>query len=121
MQVALDVTMYRGDTRLLDFVITRAGVVVDLTNATVWFTAKRSLTDADVDAVFQLYSPSNGVQITGATYGEVRVTIPPSATDALTKSEALYWDLQVKEANGNISTTASGTLLVKLDVTRTTT
>jgi hypothetical protein len=47
------------------------------------------------------------------------VTLAPEDTDALTKPTTLVCDVQMVEADGTVTTVASGTLAVALDVTRT--
>lgn len=123
-----DLVMYRGDDRSFTMTVTDNGGPLDLAGATVRFTAKRKLADADDDAVIALDSGTGGVVITDAPGGVVRVDVGSADTAGLTKDEKLFWDLQVKDAAGKVRTspdasltaTTLGTLRVRVDVTRTT-
>lgn len=116
-----DYSMYRGDTWELDGTVTAAaGGAQNLTGCKLWFTAKRSRSDADVSAVFQLSSPSGGIAIVSAAAGTFRITVSPPHTSGLTAKAVLYYDLQLEDASGNVYTLDSGTLTVNLDVTVTT-
>jgi hypothetical protein len=108
----------RGDTVIFDATITRppGGAAVDLTGATVVCTGRRTL-GADDLAVFRLELGS-GVEVTDAPGGEVRVTIPPSATASLPDWPALYTDLEITEADGRVSTPLRGRLILTPDVSR---
>lgn len=114
---AFTLTAKRGDTIDLLVLVTRDNAAVDLTGADVWFTAKRSLRDADVDAVVQK-TIGNGIVVTDALAGEALVTIDPSDTNGFTRETRLFCDVQVIEPSGRITTVADGTLTITLDVTR---
>lgn len=109
-------TVKRGDTIDLEVTATRAGAPVDLTGADIWCTGKRNLKDADADAVFQK-KIGDGVAIVDADAGEALVTLDPADTASLTKQTTLYCDVQLVEADGRVTTIASGTLTVELDAT----
>lgn len=113
---------YRGDTILLDAICRRRdSSIIDLTGASLWFTAKNAIEDADVDAVFQK-TDSDGIVVTDAAGGAVDITIDPEDTEDLGDEEVvLQCDLQVKELDGTISTVARGSLRISPDVTRSTT
>lgn len=113
-------TVKRGDTIDLEVPILRDDVAVDLTGADIWFTAKRRLTDADADAVAQKSIGSGIVVVGDAADGTVLVTLDPADTDSLTKQTVLTCDIQLVEADGRVTTVASGTLTVELDATRST-
>jgi len=69
----MDIRMIRGDTLTLDLVVTQDGAPIDLTGSTMWMTAKLSANDLDVDAVFQVTSPTN-ITFTNAVLGSARAT-----------------------------------------------
>lgn len=112
--------MWRGDTEVFDAAITVAGVAVNITGCSLRFTAKRSLSDADADAVFQLVTPTE-ITITNGPGGLCQITVASTDTDQLLVPTLCYCDLQLVDTLNNVSTTATGTLLIKIDVTRTNT
>lgn len=114
------ITAKRGDTIDLEVAVTRNDAAVDLTGADCWFTAKRRLSDADADALIQKTLGSGITVIGNAADGNLLVTIDPEDTDSLTRQTVLYCDVQLLEADGRVTTVASGTLTVELDVTRST-
>lgn len=118
MASSLALTMVRGDTASWDIACTlEDGSAVDLTGATIYFTAKKSHADADSAAVFQK-STSDGIAVTDAANGKCRVTLTSADTSGLsTYAVTLYVDLEVVEADGNVATAAVGTLVVSPDVT----
>lgn len=115
-------TVYRGDTvELPVWVATdREGNPIDLTGATVWFTAKRDLQTEDLDAGnIALSTAIGGVAIVNALTGEYQVTIPANATVALTAPAVFQWDVQVRTTEPQTLTVAQGTINIHLDVTKT--
>lgn len=111
----------RGDTIKLPVwvALDRDGEIIDLTDATLWFTAKKALADDDGDAPgFQLSTASSGVEVVDEEAGEYRVTIPPSVTTALATPTVFQWDVQVRAADGETITVTRGTIAFHLDVTR---
>lgn len=109
----------RGDDVVLKHTVTDAnGAAQDLTGCTLWLTGKRNRSDADAVAVFQLDSNGHGIAIQSpASAGIAISTIPKTATEGLTKTTRVYWDLQLKDAAGNVSTVDSGSFTIDLDVT----
>lgn len=112
-------TMVRGDTDVRQYQITRDGSAVDLTGATIRVTGKEKLSDADGSAVFSLSSPASGIIIDDAVQGILTVTIAPVDTSSLNSNTSLYWDMQVTESNGRVSTPIRGRIEVVQDVTQT--
>lgn len=109
-----------GDTVLFDLAITRDGLPVDLTGATLWFTAKRSPADVDADAVFQK-STGSGISVSDAAGGLARVTVAPTDTSTLSNTDqTLECDVQLKEADGTVTTVARGQLILIPQITRAT-
>lgn len=114
-----DLVMYRGDDR--SFTVTTTGLP-DLTSATIVFTAKRKITDADVDAVISLTTPTEVEIISASSF---RVNIPAAATVAIEKETKLFWDAQITLdgeirtlPDASLSASTLGTLLIRMDVTR---
>lgn len=113
--------MWRGDTEVFDAAITVSGVAVNITGCSLTFTAKRSLTDADADAVLQLTTTGGAIVITNGPGGLCTISVASADTSALTVPTLCYCDLQLVDTLGNVSTTATGTLMIKVDVTETNT
>ena len=90
-------TMRRGDTPIWDLaVVGRDGAPFDLTGYTVYFTAKRSLSDPD-PGVFQLTNGA-GITITDAAGGLAQIQPRRADTSALTEDTTLLVDVQVSQA-----------------------
>jgi hypothetical protein len=93
--VAVTLTMYRGDDRAWKFTLTADGNPLDLTAATMTFTAKRNVTDTT--PAITLDGPGNGIEfVTDGTDGQVTLAIPAAATVGLGVQEQLSWDIEVK-------------------------
>lgn len=108
-----------GDTIALQVTLSRNGVPIDLTGATLWFTAKDDLDDLDADAVFQKKTGGLGIAVTSAVNGQATVTIPPADTASLVNEpQTLECDVQLLEADGTLTTVARGQLILQPQVTR---
>ena len=122
MSSATQLRMYRGDTpRFKGTVRDRATqALVDLTGYTIWMTAKLSKADAD-PGVFQLSTTAGSVVVSNQTTnkGEFVATPLPANTNFLTADTLLFVDIQIKSPGGLVDTVVSTTLLVELEVTRT--
>jgi hypothetical protein len=120
-----DLTAVRGDTNEYDLTFTRldttqtpaVAVPLDLTGATIVFTLKRNLDDADVDAVLQKTAGA-GIAVTDAANGEALLTLNPADTTDLPAPRAFHYDVQVTESDGRVTTTAIGLLRLTADVER---
>lgn len=111
-------SMFRGDTPSFSTIVKSAGTPVTLDDLSIRFTAKRKITDADSAAVISL-TVGDGVTPDPIILGRVVVgPIPASATSSFTKETELVWDLQLSDDVGGVETVDSGTLRVKLDVSR---
>jgi hypothetical protein len=113
----VDISAIRGDTQLYRVTVVRNNAPVNLTGAKVWFTAKLDKNDADVDAVIAKDTDGSGVEITDPLLGKVSFSIVPADTASLDKDTTLWYDVQVRESDGTVSTVVSGLLRVVLDVT----
>lgn len=110
-------TMRRGDTPIWDLAVTEDGDPFDLTGATLYFTAKASLDDAD-PGLFQLTNGA-GITITDAAGGEAEIQPRRSDTNTLTADWAGFYDVQVSiAATSDTYTVDNGTLTIQRDVTR---
>jgi hypothetical protein len=115
-----NLSMYRGDTKVVQLTISGLGAS-GLTGYSFWFTAKNNYSDADVDAVIA----KSGADFTVVTVGDantdgvVTVKILPADTSGLPDYDVqLHYDAQAEDSNGNVTTLATGTLTVKVDVTK---
>jgi hypothetical protein len=109
--------MYRGDTYFFTATVVVGGQPIDLNAYSIWCTGKRSVLDADVDAVFQL-TKGEGIVVTGTNNNIAQMTILPAMTSGFTRQTNLEIDVQI-EVNGMVYTVAKDRLSVRLDVTRT--
>jgi hypothetical protein len=105
-------TIYRGDDAQLTI---PASSVTD--QDSVMWTAKASLGDADDDAVLFASDYAGTATINEGT--SVVVEIAGADTEGFTQRTRLNWDLQVFTSAGKVSTIATGTLDVLMDVTQT--
>lgn len=122
--MTLEIT--RGDDRTITGVLRdrRTGAPWVITDATLWFTAKRRLADDDPVAVIR---KSNDVAIGGLTItdgpnGLFAISISSADTYGLPDRETLnlFYDLQMSSVEGKITTLARGRFVVNCDVTRST-
>ncbi len=104
--------MYRGDTfTFTRTVVDAAGEPIDLTNAWVTFTAKRSYNDL---VPFIQYDILDGVTV---DQSDVTVTIQPGDTASLLSTERFVWDINVLYGSGDeiVATPLVGRLVVRMD------
>ena len=114
-------SVYRGDTIILPIWEARdqRGVLIPLESATLWFTAKVDLSDADTDPPsIQRSTGVGGAIVVDAALGLYQITINPSATQNLEGNTAFLFDVQVRTLSGVIATVKRGILTVVEDVTR---
>lgn len=113
--------MRRGDTPIWDVAVTETvdGVTspFDLTGATLYFTAKQSLGEAD-PGLFQLTNGA-GITVTDAAGGLATIQPARDDTSGLTADWRGFWDVQVsRDGTEQTHTVLNGTLLIVRDVTR---
>ncbi len=113
-----------GDTLTLDIgpVVDRAGIVQDITGATLRFTAKARAADLDADAILTGSTIDGRIAVTNGPGGLARVTIPSTAMAAIVLSASgtavLLWDVQLT-LSSLVKTLDAGSLIVSQDITRT--
>lgn len=110
----------RGDTLELEFdIVDRDGVPIDASaiGFKAWFTMKSYFSLPDNRATFR--GTLAGGEIVAVRTGTIRVVIPAGATflipDGVVKQ---YYDLQIKDVVGRISTIEKGLFFFSPDVTR---
>jgi hypothetical protein len=115
-----NISMYRGDSKLIRLYIKdEANADYNLSSCKVWFTAKASKTQQDIDALM-LKSTDDDITVVDSVGGELLVEFFPADTDSLTAAGSYFYDIQLKDASGRVWTVGEGTLNVLLDITRTT-
>lgn len=105
-------SIIRRDDVTFDLTFTDVdGDPIDLTGATVFFTVKKKLSDADDDAVIEkeitsFDDPDSGI-----------ATLILSATDTNIPAKNYVFDIQLKTADNKISSSLSANFFVSQDVT----
>jgi hypothetical protein len=115
-----DLVATRGDTNIYNVTVLRSDQPLDITGSKVWMTAKHFKTDADANAVFQVTSDTTDIDIYDPIQGRIQIHVLPIHTEGLLEDEVLYYDIQLKEASGQITTIGQGKLEVLADVTQAT-
>ena len=116
-----NLSMYRGDSQTwnLSFVDSNSSAI-NITGYTVFFTIKNKNTfyndSDDTTALVQ----KNVTSHTVATSGLSELTLSPNDTSSISPGTYIY-DMQLKDATGNIITLIRGDFLIDADVTRRTT
>lgn len=125
MGKSIDLEMFRGDTKTFDVFATKPDPTIgtptpiDLTAAKIWFTAKRTPTDADLNAVVALVSTGSGITVVSAAAGQMRIAVPGASTNGLPDDPiSLLYAVKVREASGVLTTVQSGALLVRPSAAR---
>jgi hypothetical protein len=108
----------RGDTRNIDVTFYQSDGVTpyDITGGTVFFTVNSSSAPAD-DLAAAI--SKNVTSHTEPTSGRSRIALTPSDTNITPGT--YYYDVQLKDANGNILSSKQDKFVVLADVTRRTT
>jgi hypothetical protein len=117
----MKLTMYRGDSAVFDLACKQVdGSPLDISTGTLWFTAKSSTRQPDVDAAFQkTTADGGGIAIVNGPLGTATVTIDPEDTMGMYAPAQLAWDLQYVTIGGLAFTLMDGVIMVKADVTNT--
>lgn len=114
----INLNAHRGDDEEYAITVTGTdGGPFDLTNCAVQFTAKRRLRDPDEDAVI-IKDLDDGIEVTNASGGLATLRLASADTVGLpAQRTSLYYDIQVTDEDGLISTPIEGRLIVRPDVT----
>jgi hypothetical protein len=107
-------TVYQGDDRAWQIVMTRNAAAFDLTDYDVYAQVRE--VDADTDNGGPPIAEFT-VAVTSAVDGEVTLTLPK--TESVKLTETVYnWDLQMADNAGWTTTVVRGTLNVTREITR---
>lgn len=105
-----DITLIRGDNSSINFTLEG----VDLTGATVFFTAKSAIDDDATDS-----SAAIAVEVTDHTNPEAGETvIPLTSSDTDVTPGQYFYDIQVKKGDNTITSIRYRKLEVIADITR---
>lgn len=111
-----DLTMKTGDMWNFTVAVDNAAGVFDLTGATVWFTVKRRLSDAD-PGVLQVTSADDEVDLSDGDVGLVAFTIGEDKTKL--PRGRYHYEVQIqKPAWAGPKTTQEGYLTITDEVNR---
>jgi len=102
----------RGDDKTWNLTFLDANkVAIDLTGAAIFFTVKINKADADSEALISVKQTTH----TDPTGGLTSITITSSDTDI--KVENYYYDFQLVDAGGLVTTVLTGIFKVVQDIT----
>lgn len=115
-----NLTLKRGDTgRWMLLCVNNDGLPLNLVGAVIRLYAKANRSQADALATLKLDSAGlGGIVITNAGAGEALVTVTPAMTASLTQNTHLFYDVQVTESDGTVTTLIEGVMQITLDVTQ---
>lgn len=113
-KVKTDLFIIRGDSASIHFELTDDGSAVDLTDCTVYFTAKSAI-DNDLDDS----EAAIAVEVTSHTDPTNGITdIPLTSSDTDVTPGEYFYDIQVKKADNTIVSIKYRKLEILGDVTR---
>lgn len=112
-----DITITRGDTIKRNLTFKDAdGTAIDITGWTVSFTVRKKIPVkaivTDVDAIIAKVITTHITPISGLS------TFTLSKTDTNIDPGTYFYDIQVKNVAGEVSTITSGKFIVEYDITR---
>jgi uncharacterized membrane protein YkoI len=109
-----ETTVNRGTSFTINYQHQHDGVDVDLLGATVYFTMKADEYDTSTDdstaLVTKTLTEVSSPAITDALLGNTNITL--TATDTYQTPGSYYWDIKVKEDDGNSYKTAEGIIVI---------
>lgn len=111
-----------GDTEVLQLTVRDAvaNAALDITGATLWFTAKFRESDADTAAVFKKTNGS-GIVLTNPTVGIATITVAATDTDKINVKTRLAADVRLKDSTGKVFTIMRGFVDILPAITQVTT
>jgi hypothetical protein len=108
------IEIIRGDDRVFNVTIKKNGVIVDLTNYTVFFTVKPNFKMDDDSEAFISKTYSN---IEDPELGKVDIVLSGNDTKDLPGGE-FWYDIQIKSPSGTISSSKKDKFIINWDITR---
>ena len=114
------INIYRGDTVSLNLAVTSgtSSTARDLTDTTLFFTVKERKGHTDTQAAISKRSPTaSGINVTSAAGGLATISLTAAETDAL-RTGPHWYDVQIKNSAGCVSTIGTGQFIVATDITR---
>jgi len=107
-----DLTIYTLDTVPIIINVTdSAGDAVDVTGYEFFFTAKTNKSDADASAVIKKDTDTPN----DPTNGQAVITL--STTDTNVTAGKYFYDIQMKDGSGQITTLVYGDLIIRTGIT----
>lgn len=120
----LNFALSRGDGAFFTLTVTFAPSApsADLNTYAIWMTAKKSYTDLDAAAVFQLTKAAGDITVDGSNHAVAHIALPGSATAPLPclpplNRAILFYDVQIRGADLIPYTVARGQITVVADAT----
>lgn len=108
----MQIKRVRGDSNPLKITLENMeGNPVDLTGSTVFFTVKRNMQDTDANALIAKSTTTH----TSAVDGETQITLTTTDTDI---TGTFYYDVQVKNSDGEIFSVIADKIIFVDDVTK---
>lgn len=105
---------YRGDTQTYNITMKdSAGLPLNISGGTIWFTMKLNASDTDVQAVIQ----KSVTEHIDAVNGLSRVVLSASDTDVLLPNTKYFYDFQYVDSFGNVKTILQGKVKILQDIT----
>ena len=108
----MDLKFFRGDDNSITLNFKQAGVAVNITGWTIFFTVKTKIEDTDDNAVLKKDVTSH----TDAVNGITTVTWTDEDCDDL--AGVYHYDIQYKDGSGLVKTVMKGRITFEEDVTR---
>jgi hypothetical protein len=109
-----NIAISKGTTQSYNLTFTDSdGEELDITGATVYMTAKDSLSDADTDALFKKTVTSHTTPASGLT----TVTVEPTDTSSADYQTTYFYDIVLKTAGNAIYRVLEGELNITYGVT----
>jgi len=107
-----DLSMFRGDDKTWNLTFTDSnGTAINLTSATIFLTVKKNTSDADTSAVISKTVTAH----TNPTGGISALTV--THTDSAIAIGNYYYDIQLVDSAGSVTTITNGSFTIKRDIT----
>lgn len=107
-----DLTVYRGDDKTYNLTFTDSnGDAIDITGYTIFFTVKNNKTDSDDDAVIKKDITSH----IDPTNGKTQIIL--TDIDTAIAIKRYFYDIQLKDVSGLITTVLEDAFIIVQDIT----